>query len=329
MREVGHLHPVEDPTVGVGDRLPEGVLADSDRAETQVELANVHRVERRIEGGRAGVEHVFLGHLVLVQAELGDVVLRVDHVSDQLVFVALRIGREEDVALRTIYFLDPAKDRDDPGLVAVADVVLLAARRPAGAVGVRGEDHVGRVDVGAVLTLGESEGEDRPITQELGRLLAGRLVSGHEERPQPQDRYLPGVPVGKPVEGRDLVEGADPGRVPPASRVPAAVALGGEEGLEDPELGLGIDEVPVPDVVTVGILQRLLAASLEPLDHPLQPLPVFGVEVVESPLVRVEDQAVAGGPRSNHLHRICCCHLGRFHSGIVCRPREDRSPLPQ
>ena len=62
---------------------------------------------------------------------------------------------------------------------------------------------------------------------------------------------------------------------------------------------------------------------------PPEPLPVLGIEVVETPLVRVEDQAVAGSSRPDHLHRISCCRLGRFHPGILTPiGRADRVDYP-
>ena len=81
------------------------------------------------------------------------------------------VGGEEDVALRALDVGAAAEDRDHPGHVAVADVVLAAVGAEA-AVAVGREDHVGRVDVGAVLALGEAEGEDRALVEQLRRRAA-------------------------------------------------------------------------------------------------------------------------------------------------------------
>ena len=62
--------PVEDPRVGVGDRLVERVLADPDRGEAEVELADVDGVQRRVERRRPGVQDVLGADRVVVELEL-------------------------------------------------------------------------------------------------------------------------------------------------------------------------------------------------------------------------------------------------------------------
>jgi len=57
----------------VGDRLIERVLADPDRREAEVELADVDGVERGVEGGRAGVQDVLGADWVVLELEVGDV----------------------------------------------------------------------------------------------------------------------------------------------------------------------------------------------------------------------------------------------------------------
>ena len=213
VREVGHPLAVEDAVVGVGDRLVEGVLADADRREAEVELADVDRVEGRVERLGAGVHEVGFGDRVVVQAKLADEHLPGHHVLDQLVVVVVAVGGEEDVAVGALHVGAPAEHRDDAGLVAVADVVLAAVGREA-ALAVGLQDHVGGVDVGAVLLLREAEGEDRALVEQLRGAPADRGVGALPHRAEPEDRHLPRVPVGQPVEGGDLVEGADAGGVP-------------------------------------------------------------------------------------------------------------------
>ena len=75
------------------------------------------------------------------------------------------VGGEEDVAVRALDVGAAAEHRHHPGEVAVADVVLAAVGAEA-AVAVGREDHVGRVDVGAVRLLGEAEGEDRAVVEQ-------------------------------------------------------------------------------------------------------------------------------------------------------------------
>ena len=60
LAELGHALAEQDPVLGLGDRLVEAVLGHPDRAEAEVELADVDRVQGRLEGCRTGVEHVLL-----------------------------------------------------------------------------------------------------------------------------------------------------------------------------------------------------------------------------------------------------------------------------
>ena len=133
-----------------------------------------------------------------------------------------------------------------------------------------------------------------PSVEQPRRLLARGLVVGLEDRPEPEDRDLPRVPIGQPVEGRDLAQRADPLRVPAPLGVPAAVAGGRQEAGEDPRAGLEVDVVGVPAVLAIGVLEGDLAARLEPLDGRLDRLAIGIGEVRERRRVRVEDQAVAG-----------------------------------
>ena len=181
---------------GVGDGLVQRVLADAHRGEAQVELAHVHGVQRGVEGGLAGVQHVGLGDRVLVQLELADVRLRVHHVLDQPVALVAAVGGEEHVALRALHVGAAAEHRHHARLVAVADVVLAAGRGEAAVPG-RREHHVGGVDVGAVLALGQAEGEDRALVQQPRRALPGGGVLALPDRAEAQDRDLPRVPVAR------------------------------------------------------------------------------------------------------------------------------------
>ena len=162
---------------------------------------------------------------VVLEPELADVLLRVDDVLDQLVGGVPAVGGEEDVAVRALDVGAAAEDRDHAGDVAVADVVLAAVGGEA-AVAVRRQDHVGGVDVGAVLLLGEAEREDRAVLEQLGGAASRGRVVALPDRAEPEDRDLPRVPVGEAVEAGDLVEGADARGVPALVRVAAASAAG-------------------------------------------------------------------------------------------------------
>ena len=73
--KLGDLVAVEDAAVGVRDRLVEGVLADADRGEAEVELADVDGVQRCVEGVLAGVQDVVGSDRVVIEAKLADEVL--------------------------------------------------------------------------------------------------------------------------------------------------------------------------------------------------------------------------------------------------------------
>ena len=133
-----------------------------------------------------------------------------------------------------------------------------------------------------------------PLLEQPRRPRPRALVLGLEDRPEPEDRDLPRVPVGEPVEGGDLAELADPLGVPASLGIAAAVAGRGQEPGEDPLLRLEGEVVGVPAVLAVGVLERDLPAVLEPLDRRPQPRLVAGLEVRRRVGVRVEDQPVAG-----------------------------------
>ena len=105
---------------------------------------------------------------VVLEVERADVHLPVHDVLDQLVGGVGAVGGEEDVAVGALDVGAAAEHRHHPGHVAVADVVLAAAGAEA-AVAVGREDHVGRVDVGAVVALGEAEREHRAVLEQLAR----------------------------------------------------------------------------------------------------------------------------------------------------------------
>ena len=256
---------------------------------------------------------------IVVELEVRDVGLRVDDVLDQPVGRVAAVGREEHVTVRAVDVGAAAEDRDHPGEVAVADVVLGAVG--AKAVAVRGEDHVGRVDVGAVRLLGEPEGEDRTVwsSSSAARRRAASL-SRLPDRSEPEDRDLPRVPVDEPVEGGDLVERADPLRVPALLGAAVRVARRRQQGCEDPLALDELEEVGVPGVLAVVLLEHRLAALLEELDRRRhQPAPL-GVEA--GPVIgrRVEQQPLHRGGR-----RRCRAALDRRHRAESSRHRQGSS----
>ena len=161
MREIGNFAAKQFTTTRVIDRLVKRVRADTDRRPAEVVLAEVDRVERRIPGLRAARENLGIGDRVIVQGELGYIILRVDDVLDALVFLVPRLGDEENVIVGAV---DLAEGRDQARLVAVADVVLAAAGEIC-AIILRVQRHVRRVDIGPVLLFRQAEREDRTVSQ--------------------------------------------------------------------------------------------------------------------------------------------------------------------
>ena len=242
VRKVGDRVAVQDAVVGVGDRLVEGVLAHPDRAAAQVELAHVDGVQGGGERIGPGAQDVLLVHRVVGQPEIADVHLPVHDVAEQLVVPVAAVGNEPDVAVGPVDVGAAPEHRHHPRHVAVADVVLLAggpegdpfvvigtgllfaraligagllfARALIGAgllfaralIGTGREEHVGVVDVSAVLAFGQREGHHATGVELGGRLLLGLDVVALPDRAEPEDRDLLGVPVRQPVEAEYLAE---------------------------------------------------------------------------------------------------------------------------
>ena len=117
-----------------------------------------------------------------------------------------------------------------------------------------------------------------PSSSSPRRALAHGGVLALPDRAEPEDRDLPGVPVRQPVEGRDLVEGADPGGVPALVLVPAELRGRRQQRGEHPLALDELEEVLVPDPIAVVFLEHALAARLEPLDRRQQHAARLGVE---------------------------------------------------
>ena len=99
--EVGDERPVQVAIGRVGDRLVHGVGAHADRTPAQVVFADVDGVQGGVERVRAAVQQVGLGDRVVLQRVIGDVVLRIHHVLDQVVAVVLGVGGKEHVSRRS------------------------------------------------------------------------------------------------------------------------------------------------------------------------------------------------------------------------------------
>ncbi len=295
VRERGDRAAVEDPVLGVGDGLVHRVLADADRGGAEVELADVDRVEGRVEGGPPGVQDVLGGDRVVLQAELADVLGGVDDVLHQVVGRVAAVGGEEDVSVRALDVGAAAEHGDETGRVAVADVVLGPAG-PEAAVAVGLQQHVGGVDVGTVALLGQAEGEDLALGQQVRGPAACGVVLTLPDRTETEDGHLPGVPVVEAVEAEDLVQGGDPGGVPALLR-PFAGGSRGEERGEQALLGGEGEEVTEPGPRAVVLDQTALAAVLEPVDGGAQQPARLGVEVRRVVGARVEQQG--GGHRGS------------------------------
>ena len=155
----------------------------------------------------------------------------------------------------------------------------------------RREQHVGVVDVGAVLALGERERHHAAGLELCGRAFLGLDVVALPDRPEAQDRDLLGVPVRQPVEPEDLAQRGVAGGVPPLVRVASAVLRRGEEGREDLFLLDEVEEVRHPGRLEVVAEQLGLAAAFEPVDHRAQLAPRLWVEMRRVVSIRIEKQS--------------------------------------
>ncbi len=176
----------------MGDGLVETVLGKAQRGGADVELADVHGVERRVPCVRSPREDVVFGDGVVVQCEVRYVLLVGDDVLLQLIGLVAVVGDEEGVVVGAV--LDLAQGGYHLGLVAVPDVILFAVGDP-GAVALGGQRRFRGVDVRAVGPLGEAEREDGAFFQELGGLPLGLFVRAHPDGAQPQNGHLEAVPV--------------------------------------------------------------------------------------------------------------------------------------
>ena len=111
----------------------------------------------------------------------------------------LRFRGKKDILIRSI---NSTKGRDNGRFISVADVVLPTVGFPA--ISIRCQHHIGRINIGTVRFLGETESEDATIFEGLSGFLAHRLVSTHPDRTQAEYGDLPGIPILKAVEPKDL-----------------------------------------------------------------------------------------------------------------------------
>ena len=287
------------------------MLGHADRAEAEVELADVDRVQRGLERRDAGVQDVLGAHRVVLEVERADVHLRVHDVPDQLVRGVAAVGGEEDVAVGPLDVGAAAEHRDHSRDVAVADVVLAAVRAKS-TFAVRGEDHVGRVDVGAVVTLGQAEGEDRPLVEQLGRARLRGCVGALPDRAEAEDRDLPGVPVGQAVEAKDLVEDRVARGVPALVGIAAAVTRWCQERRERALAREKLDEVGVPRVAERLGDEAHLALCLEPVDRGAQQSLRRGIEL--GGVVASGVQQARRGRGDGHPHSLSD---GRGRGGVA------------
>jgi hypothetical protein len=127
----------------------------------------------------------------------------------------------------------------------------------------------------------KTEGEDGAVLQELGRLLLERLVLTHPDRAEAENGNLERVPVVQAVERQDLIELADAPGVP--ARIGGAVARRRADRREDLLALDEFEEVGVPDVLAVVVLELALAFGFKELDGLAHDLAraVVGVRAVE------------------------------------------------
>ena len=192
-----------------------------------------------------------------------------------------------------------------PRHVAVADVVLAAGgarsrRSPSGC-----EDHVGRVDVGAVVALGEAEGEHGALVEQPRRSRAGGVVVALPDRPEPEDRDLPRVPVGQPVEAEDLVEDRVARACPSACRDRRAASRAGVSSVANARSrARNSTKSAYQSSVRISAVRRRLALGLEPVDRGAEQSLRRGVELGGVEGARIEEARGGGGGR--HAVSLSC-----------------------
>ena len=253
-------------------------------------------------------------------------------VADQFVVLVPAVGHEPDVAVGAVDVGAPGEHRHHARHVAVADVILLP-RRPKDdtlivIVACRGQQHVGVVDVGAVLTLGKPECHHAARFELGGGAFLGLDVVALPDRPEAQDGDLLGVPVGQAVEPEDLAQRGIARGVPPLVRIARAVFRRGEEGREDPFSLDQVEEVRHPRRLEVVGKQLRLAAFFEPVDHGAQLTSRFGVELRRVVSVRIEQQSAGvrhGVPLSSARVRVESKACRTFLLGVRHRPSRTSS----
>ena len=128
MRHVRHLHAVEYAVGRMGNGFIKAVFGHADRGRTDIELADVHGIERRIPGMRSAGENIVLGDGVIMKREVGNVFLMGNDVLLQLIGLVAVIGDKEGIVVRAV--LDLAQRGDHLRLVAVADIIFFAVGHP-------------------------------------------------------------------------------------------------------------------------------------------------------------------------------------------------------
>ncbi len=246
--------------------------ADADAGPAQVEFTHVDGVEGVVPGILAHGKNVRLGNGVIVEGILGHIALHVDDVFDQLEVGFLGADGEENIVPRVRHL---AKGGDNGGFVGIADVVFAPVGQIA-ATRLRGQHHVAGVDVGPMLLLRQTKGEDLPGFQKGGGLRLHLLVVPHPQRPQPQHGNLPRIPVVQTIEAQDLIKGTITPRIP-AGGTPSIARRGHERGK-----GLmrfhKIQKIRIPDPLVIVVLERCLALALEKADGLQHELAGVGVQ---------------------------------------------------
>ena len=138
-----------------------------------------------------------------------------------------------------------------------------------------------------MLLLRQAEGEDPTLLEGLGRPLLDRIVRAHPNRPEAKHRHLPGVPVLKTVETENLRKLANPPRVP--ARISSPVTLWRAHRREDAFLFDEVEEIRVPNLCVVVVLDAALALALEELDGLEHDLAGSGVRIASAVGLRIEE----------------------------------------
>ncbi len=136
----------------------------------------------------------------------------------------------------------------------------------------------------------ETEGKDTAFFEKLRGFFLDLFIVAHPDRPQAQDRNLPGIPVLQPVKPQYFIESTIPVGVP--AFIAAAVLGRGQQGGEYFFRFDKLEKIRIPDPLVVVVLQFFLALVFKERDGFLHYLPGLGIQVFKGFVFGVQQHGV-------------------------------------